>query len=331
VPGISAAGATPHDRQYTAIADAEFLVNGPCAQPHYPLPPLHVGASPALISRAITQAQTIPVYLFNAGLPHPPSVPYIDLGGVPAACLSQGHALARDRVQHLLAQGLRWGHTLTQQDPADYWVLGECVVGGTTTALAILTGLGLAASGKVNSSHPTCNHQQKWQLVQAGLANAPACDFSRDPLALVAAVGDPMQIAIAGMAIALSRTRGVLLAGGTQMLAVYGLLRAIAQTYHLPWQPTQIAIGTTRWVAEDPTGDTIGLAQMIGEVPLLVTQLSFANSRHVQLRAYEQGYVKEGVGAGGCAIAAHLYQQWGQEELLTHIDDLATQYLALRP
>ncbi|NET54257.1 MAG: TIGR00303 family protein, partial [Merismopedia sp. SIO2A8] len=28
IPGISAAGATPSARQYTAIADAEFLVKG---------------------------------------------------------------------------------------------------------------------------------------------------------------------------------------------------------------------------------------------------------------------------------------------------------------
>ncbi|WP_239651869.1 hypothetical protein [Neosynechococcus sphagnicola] len=39
IPGISAAGATPADRQWTAIADAEFLVNGAQSTPHHPLPP----------------------------------------------------------------------------------------------------------------------------------------------------------------------------------------------------------------------------------------------------------------------------------------------------
>lgn len=33
IPGISAAGATPADRQFTAIADAEFLVNGVQSNP----------------------------------------------------------------------------------------------------------------------------------------------------------------------------------------------------------------------------------------------------------------------------------------------------------
>jgi len=139
----------------------------------------------------------------------------------------------------------------------------------------------------------------------------------------VAAVGDPMQIVVAGMAIAASATCGVMLAGGTQMLAVYALARAIVQQKQLLWNPERIVVGTTRWVAEDPTGDTIGLAKLIGEVPLMATQLSFATARYEQLRVYEQGYVKEGMGAGGCAIAAHLYRGWHQAELLQAIESIA--------
>ncbi|MBD1860623.1 TIGR00303 family protein [Trichocoleus desertorum GB2-A4] len=326
IPGISAAGATPQDRRYTAIADAEFLYQGPQAASQYALPPLQAGASPVLISRAVVEAQAIPLYLFNAGLPVPPPVPCVDLGGTAAACLSQGQALSRPVVQHLLEQGLAWGQQLAAQVPQGYLILGECVVGGTTTALAILTGLGLAAVGKVNSSHPTCNHSQKWEVVQAGLRQAGLVNSEVDPLQLVAAVGDPMQIVVAGMAIAASRSCGVMLAGGTQMLAVYALLRAIATTYTLSWQPEQIVVGTTRWVAEDATGDTVGLANLIGTVPLLATQLQFTAARYSQLQAYEQGYVKEGVGAGGCAIAASLYQNWSQAQLLQAIEALAERY-----
>ncbi|MGV0027453.1 nicotinate mononucleotide-dependent phosphoribosyltransferase CobT [Phormidesmis priestleyi] len=337
IPGISAAGATPHDRQYTAIADAEFLINGVQKSPHYPLPPLHVGASPVLISRAILNAQNIPVYLFNAGLPDPPAVSAIDLKGMPARCLSTGQALDRAIVEHLFQQGLLWGEKLAAQVPNSYLILGECVVGGTTTALAILTGLEIDAAEKVNSSHPICNHAQKWQLVSQGLAQLQSsvqnsqeertAQNPLDPIALVAAVGDPMQIVVAGMTIAASQTCGVLLAGGTQMLAVYALARAISSTHSLPWQAQKIVVGTTRWVAEDSTGDTVGLAKQIGVVPLLATQLSFAESRHPQLRSYEQGYVKEGVGAGGCAIAAHLFQNWGQTKTLNAIENLVDQRL----
>lgn len=333
IPGISAAGATPDDRRYTAIADAEFLYYGPQTRPTHALPPLHVGASPVLISRAIVAAQSIPCSILNAGLPLPPALPAIDLGGRPARCLSQGQALDPVTVEQLFQAGYAWGHQLAADRGNHYLILAECVVGGTTTALAVLTGLGMAAAGKVNSSHPTCNHRQKWDCVQQGLQRAGLLNADQaarplvDPLRLVTAVGDPMQVAVAGMAIAASQTCGVLLAGGTQMLAVYALARAIAQARQLPWNPDAIVVGTTRWVAEDPSGDTVGLAQLVGPVPLMATPLSFATSRYAQLRAYEQGYVKEGVGAGGCAIAAALYRQWGQTELLEAIELLCDRYL----
>ncbi|WP_239651868.1 nicotinate mononucleotide-dependent phosphoribosyltransferase CobT [Neosynechococcus sphagnicola] len=278
-----------------------------------------------VISRAVIAGLHLPCWLFNAGLPHPLSVPAIDLQGQPARCLTQGQALDLATVHTLFHQGQQWGKTLAVAASDSYLILSECVVGGTTTALAVLTGLGIAAGGKVNSSHPTCNHAQKWDCVQQGLQRAGLWQQPTvDPWQLLAAVGDPMQVAVASMVIAASQSCGILLAGGTQMLAVFALCCAIAQTYALNWQPQQVVVGTTRWVAEDPTGDTAGLATLIGShygiTPcLLATQLSFAPAPYPQLQVYEQGYVKEGVGAGGCAIAAHLYQGWSQTQLLQAI------------
>lgn len=319
IPEISAAGATPEDRKYTAIADAEFLINGSQSNPKYPLPPLTVGVSPVYISRAVVASLNIPIYLFNAGLPHPPSVLCIDLDGIPANCLTSGKALPLERVKHLFTQGLQWGEKLATEAINSYLILSECVVGGTTTALAILTGLGIEAAGKVNSSHPQCNHAQKWSIVKEGLQQA---GFFLDPFTLVAAVGDPMQIVVAGMAIAASRQVGVMLAGGTQMLAIYALIKAIIKDYNESANLEQIVVGTTRWVAEDPTGDTVGLAKAIGDVPLLATQLNFADASYPQLRAYERGFVKEGVGAGGCAIAASLSHNWTNTQLVNAIESL---------
>lgn len=328
IPGISAAGATPEDREYTAIADAEFLVKGVQKNYAHPLPILEAGISPTFISRAVVEAFNIPTYVFNAGLPHQPTVNNIDLGGVAAQCLSTGQAMSLELVQHLFNQGLSWGEKLA--DRADYLIIGECVVGGTTTALALLTALGIKAQGMVNSSHPRCNHGQKWSVVQTGLVNAKILNYSKEPLSLVAAIGDPMQIVSAGMAIAASRRGGVMLAGGTQMLAVYALIEAILNYHNISAQLSQIVVGTTRWVAEDPTGNTVGLANTIGKVSLLATDLSFATSRYPNFRAYSQGYVKEGVGAGGCAIAAHLKQHWTSTQLLTIVETLFTRYRSLR-
>lgn len=329
IPGISAAGATPQDRQYTCLADVEFLYNGLKPQPQYPLPPLEAGASPVLITKAIIDTLNIPLYLFNAGLTNKPTVPTIDLGGAPARCLTSGLALDLATIQHLLEVGSYWGQKLADEAKDSYIILGECVVGGTTTALAVLLGLGIAAIGKVNSSHPECNHGQKLALVRQGLQVAGLSSplpVSK-PLKLIAAVGDPMQIVAAGMGMAASLKVGVMLAGGTQMLAVYALMGALKEKLSLLWRPENIVVGTTRWVAEDPSGDTIGLAQEIGSVPLMATQLSFSESCYPQLQAYERGYVKEGIGCGGCAIAANLYKDWNQTQLLKAVEDLLAPFI----
>ncbi|MDY6782695.1 MAG: TIGR00303 family protein [Cyanobacteriota bacterium] len=305
--GISAAGATPEARKYTAIADAEFLVNGPKPQPTYPLPPLAAGASPVFISRAAVEALQLPILVLNAGLLEPPAVPAIDLGGQPANCLTTGRALPRRTVEGLFAEGLKWGERLTAERQNSYLIVAECVVGGTTTALAALAGLGIEAADKIGSSQLVCDRARKWELVCQGLARAGLLGTPGvEPLAILAAVGDPMQVAAAGIAIAASRTRDVLLAGGTQMLAVYALSDAIARFYDLSWEPERIVVGTTPWVTKDATSDAVGLARAVGDVPLLTAPLNFTASRYDQLRAYERGYVKEGVGAGGSAIAAHL-------------------------
>ncbi len=309
VPDISAAGATPQARRYTALADAEILHRGfsarlPTAPAGYP--------SPVVISRALCESLGLRLRLINCGLPE--SLPYLEsVGGLPARCVSTGAALPIAIVEALWQAGLRWG----QQQQAAYVVLGECVAGGTTTALAVLLGLGLAAAGMVNSSHPVGNHAQKLVLVQQGLrALRPRASAFK----ILAAVGDPMQPFVAGAALALSQTRPVMLAGGSQMLAIYALMQRLATETQTPWQPDQVVVGTTRWVAADPTANTVGLAQLVGTVPLLSTSLSFRYARYPQLAAYEQGHVKEGVGAGGLAISASLYRQWGQAELLSAIE-----------
>jgi uncharacterized protein (TIGR00303 family) len=318
IPGISAAGLTPHDREFTALADGEFLRLGVQPTYQYPLPPLIAGASPAIITRAILDALDIPITILNSGLPHPPGFDCVDLGGQPAACLSTGRAMSIGLVQHLWQQGLTWGEKLGQSAP--YLVIGECVVGGTTTALALLTALGVQADGKVNSSHPQCNHDQKKLLVEQGLKNIAA---TADPWGILAAIGDPMQVVTAGMAVAASRQGGVLLAGGTQMLAVYALIQKLGDLDLTGnCRLDRIAVGTTGWVANDLSADAVGLAQSLSPAIFLSAQLQFADSGYEQLQVYDQGFVKEGVGAGGSAIAAALHQGWGSREILAATESL---------
>lgn len=329
IPGISAAGATPEDRQFTAVADGEFLVTGAQSQPHNPLPYLTKGASPVFISRAVVELTDLPTYVFNTGLPKSPSYEAIDLAQVSANCISSGEAMSRDTVLKLYKIGLERGKKLAANNT--YLIIGECVVGGTTTALGVLTGLGIDAWGMVNSSHPCCNHQQKWSVVKQGLDNSNLeLNHRNDPFSVVAALGDPMQIVAAGMAISASLEGGVLLAGGTQMLAVFALIKSIIKHTACNARLEQIVVGTTRWVAEDSTGNTVELARQIGDVSLLATGLSFAASKYPSFRVYEAGYVKEGVGAGGCAIYAYLSKRETSSKLVTRIEDLFSNYRNLR-
>ena len=47
-----------------------------------------------------------------------------------------------------------------------------------------------------------------------------------------------------------------------------------------------------------------GIVAQIADVPILAADIDFTQSRFSGLKAYEKGVVKEGVGAGGAAIAA---------------------------
>ena len=65
-----------------------------------------------------------------------------------------------------------------------------------------------------------------------------------------------------------------------------------------------VAIGTTRWILSDRSSDLKGIVAQVSDVPILAADIDFAQSQFSGLKAYEKGIVKEGVGAGGAAIAA---------------------------
>ncbi len=324
IPQISAAGKTAEDRRATAAVDGEFLLAKPPLQRRLPL--LSAGISPAVISRAVLHSLSIPIHLLSTGLPVALSVPHIALPTVLARSVETGCAMSLAEAEALFTAGLGWGERLACAH--SYLVIAECVVGGTTTAQAVLTALGYEAAGRMSSSHLVGNHGQKQALVDQGIAlwqqrrrhfsgdrtDLDQPSYSTLAMSAAAAVGDPMQLVAAGMLLSASRVSGVLLAGGAQMLAVYALAKAIAQQNSLTWQTQRVVVGTTRWVIEDSSADTVAIAHQI-KAPYIASQLHFGQSPYAQLRAYEQGFVKEGVGAGGCAIVAHLYKGWTRSQL----------------
>jgi uncharacterized protein (TIGR00303 family) len=308
VPGISAAGSTPAARRLTAAADAELLLHGPAGARPHALPPLPAGVSPALIAWVVVQQLGLEPLVVDLGVPVPPAVPHLHLGQHPARCLSSGQAMELQRVERLLRLGRRWGAQLARSRPAVPLVLAECVPGGTSTAQAVLQGLGVEAAGLVSGSLREPAHALKQQLVARGLAAAAIPAGGAAAAVVLAAVGDPMQALAAGLlqAAALAGVP-VLLAGGSQMAAVLALALACTAPEQRPLLVAHAALATTAWVAAEPGSDLMALLARIAarwqvEPLAFAAALRFHGCRAPELLAYEQGYVKEGVGAGGLAL-----------------------------
>ena len=319
IPGLSAAGATPELRELTAAADAEILLHGePKCMAGLPANPLGP-PGPILITQAALTLAGIPVTVIDAGSFTPPLGPVRTVGHRPGSSIVTGQAVLNAR--ELFQKGLELGTQLAGE--TDYLILGESVPGGTTTALAVLLALGVSAERRVSSSLAENSHALKLTTVReafetAGIVKGALRD---DPLEAIARVGDPMQAVQAGLAIAAAARIPVMLAGGSQMAAVCAVIRSLSQRgYAVP--AGRIFAATTRWVAHDPTADVAGLFAEIGIFTAVAANLDFSTSAFEPLRRYEEGLVKEGVGAGGAAVACLLRTRCTAAALTAAIDRL---------
>ena len=151
-------------------------------------------------------------------------------------------------------------------------------------------------SGKISGSMPGNSHNIKIKTVKEALKKINKKDSIID---ILTKIGDPMQPFQAYFAGFLSNSGvKVILAGGTQMIAVAGILKRLDINY----DPDNICIATTKWVTEDEYADVVYLMRELNlNIPLISAKLDFSNSNYENLKLYEKGYVKEGVGAGGLA------------------------------
>lgn len=303
IEGISAAGASGPARRATPALDAEALVLGMTVSgTSMPVSPDGI-VSPVVASRAMVNLLDCKIEVFDCGTFTSPKLDALRVGVSAARRLDSGQALDLKAVERLFDQGREAGAALSFS--TGYIVVGECVPGGTTTALGVLTALGYEAAKLVSSSMPSANHERRARLVEAGIRRSgiSADGVKKTPLKAVAAVGDPMQPFVAGLALEASRRLPVVLGGGTQMLAVYALARAIAGDSEL--NERSLGVITTKWVAFDKLSDPVRLAMLV-DAPFAASCPDFSGSRHLGLRAYEDGNVKEGVAAGAMMALAHL-------------------------
>jgi uncharacterized protein (TIGR00303 family) len=287
VPGLSAAGANVDVLPYTAPADADMLfANRPKVVDCIPIDPFG-HPSPSVITRAALLEGKFPVMTVRSGASVAPATPFTDISCVPGQdprykTAVPDAAKIADKAE-ALARGIGSGMKRV--------VLAESIPGGTTTALMLLRALGydgtVSSAGPVN---PLALKEEIWNGVSSRLG-IKIGGLAGHGIEAAAEVGDPMQVAVASFASAMPPDAEIVLAGGTQMLAVAALLRDMGDT-------RRILVATTKYVFQDETGCFRQHAEKIG-VDYYAAPLDFSHSKYQGLAEYEKGYVKEGVGMGG--------------------------------
>ncbi len=315
IEGISAAGSTKASRRYTALADAELLLKGPSGIRKWPLPPLPAGISPALISHVASGFIGLKTEVLGSGLLEIPSFPYQAIDSPfngPAECVTTGVAMKPERVDTLMRKGFELGSNLVKP-----LLMSECVPGGTTTALAVLTGLGISVERFVSGSNRNPPIELKKKSVEKGL-RAAALGSSPSTKELLAAVGDPFQPIAVGLLLGARQVRQpVMLGGGSQMVAVLALALATLRPSLRSDFVKDVSIGTTSWLFDESITASskqssfhslIEQVETFFDVPLLglCSGLRFHESSKQVLRDYELGFVKEGVGAGAFSLLAQI-------------------------
>jgi uncharacterized protein (TIGR00303 family) len=303
IPGITIAGANPDLIKYTPSADAEFLYYGHCkCIDKFPIT-ADGKPTPAIITRAALKLTNIPFFVVDAGSKIKPSVPHVSFNIRQGKNIRFGKGVDIKDVKKAFEYGVIFGKELAKVN--DMVIIGESIPGGTTTALGVLTALGIDAKLKISSSTPKNPHNLKNEIVLEGMKNANISfgQLLHDPFSAISLLGDPMIPSVAGIVDGIINSdisnRHVMLAGGTQMSSVIATLNSLGRSLD------RVYIGTTIYVTKDRSSSLADLVKAVSpKVRVYESNLHMAESSYPGLQAFAQGFVKEGVGAGGISIIA---------------------------
>lgn len=306
IEGISAAGKNPKMTDYTPVADAEYLYYGKCkCIEGVPISPTGI-PTPAILSKACTDLIK-PNYLsIKTGLNIETSAPMVNIDSKPGNDIRK--EIAVQNPKNIYENSKVVGESLSKNKDDRYYLLGESIAGGTTTALGVLRALGYNAM--VSSSLEENPVDLKREVIKKGMekSNISIGSLKGKPFKAIKTMGDPIIPTIAGLAVGLDSF--IVLSGGTQMAAVAAVLKELNEL-------DNTIIGTTKWIMNDNSNNIEELASKI-DINLLNSNISFKNTEYKGLKAYEKGVVKEGVGAGGLMLSAE--QKVGREKVTNKIE-----------
>ncbi len=300
VNGITAAGESEDLIKFTPPADAEYLFyDRPKCIDSIPVTPSG-NPTPAIITKASKKLVGFPVLVARAGAVTSPSLPYFFISD------KEGRDIRREsgvpEIKEILERSSILADEIFKED--EEVMLAESIPGGTTTAMAILRSLGYnSVSSSSMSNNPVA---LKSKVVEEALLRVGKIERSK----VLMEFGDPVLSFLYGFT---RRFRGkVYLAGGTQMLAVAALLKS--EGYNSG------TIVTTNYVVEDKSATFSETANEIGAA-FTEVKVNLSISRHPGIRDYENGIVKEGVGAGGAYYFASS-TGFTDREIVEEIDSL---------
>jgi uncharacterized protein (TIGR00303 family) len=313
IPNLSAAGKTASLTDYTPAGDAEIVeTGGIISVPIMPMTPPYDTPTPAVITRAALNLTGVPRMFVNAGLKIVPDIPVVNLGAKPGEDIRK--PVAVHGAQDIFERACKLGREI--HGKTDFLVIGESIPGGTTTAMGVLNALGY--DGNVSSSSSLNPLELKEQVVREGMAVSGITfgSLRDDPIRAVTCLGDPMMVTVAGIVAGMEDTE-IVLAGGTQMAAVFAIIK------HLGLATDNISVATTIYVADDATANFTGLMDTLG-MTAYVADPGFEKSHLAGLHRYKAGDVKEGVGAGGAMYLAYLHGV-SQENLRLEVERICKQ------
>ena len=299
IPGITVAGANKDLIKYTSSADAEFLYYGKCkCIDGVPATP-DGKPTPAIITKTMLNIGNIPFIVVDSGAKIKPDIPLFSFNLRSGKNIMENIAMELEEVEKAYRYGLMLGKQLSKSN--DLVILGESIPGGTTTALAVMLSLGIDAKNKMSSSMPENPHNLKNMIVIKSMKrnNITFGSLKDKPFEAISLLGDPMIPSVTGIAQGVIDNGGrVMLAGGTQMCTILSILKS------LNVKTDKVVIGTTKYIFNDHSADFTNLVLSIdNNVGIVISDLHLIESTKLGLKAFANGFVKEGVGAGGVSIA----------------------------
>ena len=312
---ISDAGAGKNLMQLTPTRDSEMIA---CGRANTPLNGQD-SPSPVISSQSVTpailvhgvlralqeQGYKIRLHCYQLGLEQQPDFSGRYLDDVVCHHCAQGEEGGLIRA-HLLPELER------QANNNEAHVIAECGVGGTTFATLWLRHWLDSSMTLTGSTNDPEKLAVKEQILTQLMANTAA--FPREIEIFVADhfASDPVQRALYALLTSPTSTGLKLNLAGGMMFAVPLLAITADKIKH------QLRIATTRWVLDGRHAQMV-IARLPRQCEVFSSVTDFSLSAYRALHLYEQGYVVEGCGLGGCLVMA---EQLGlsQSQIMSSLD-----------